>query len=195
MKHELRNFDHLPDQVKGISAKQLTAHFGLYKGYVNKLNEIEEKLSTTDPKAANYSFNEYSELKRREAVAYNGSYLHELYFDNMTAPGQAPGASLKKAIETSFGSWDKWVADVRGGAGSTHGWVVTTFDRQKKRLHNYIMYEHHIGLPVNQEIIMALDCWEHAYMIDYGTSKPQYLDAFFASINWKLLGERFDKCQ
>lgn len=195
MKHEPRNFDHLIKEVDGISEKQLVAHFGLYKGYVNKLNEIEEKLQKVDPKAANYSYNEFSELKRREAVAYNGSFLHELYFENLAAPGQSPSASFKKGIESSFGSWDAWVADVRGSAGSTPGWVVTTFDRVNKRLHNYIMYEHHIGLPVHQEIIMALDCWEHAYMIDYGTSKPQYLDAFFKCVNYKVIGERFDKAQ
>ena len=189
-----RNFDHLLDSLDGLSKKQLLAHFGLYKGYVNKLNEITEKLTTADPKTANYSYNEFSELKRRESVAFNGSYLHELYFENLAAPGQSPAPSFKKAIEESFGSWDRWVADVRGSAGSTPGWVVTTYSRVDKKLHNYLMFEHHIGLPVHQEVVMALDCWEHAYMIDYGTTKPEYLDAFFKNVNWKVLGERFDHC-
>lgn len=190
MKHETKSFDHLLGNLRGISDKQLTAHFGLYKGYVNKLNEIEEKLQSADPKAGNYSFNEFSELKRREAVAFNGSYLHELYFDNLAAPGQSPADNFKAAIEKAFGSWDKWVASTRGTAGSTPGWVLTCYNRIDKTLHNYLLHEHHIGLPVHQDVILALDCWEHAYMVDYGTQKPQYLDAFFDNINWEVVGER-----
>ena len=36
-----------------------------------------------DRTLANYSFGEYSELRRREAVAFNGTYMHELYFENL----------------------------------------------------------------------------------------------------------------
>ena len=58
------------------------------------------------------------------------------------------------------------------------------------KLHNYILFEHHIGLPVHQEVILALDCWEHAYMIDYGTKKPDYLETFLKNVDWKVVGER-----
>jgi Fe-Mn family superoxide dismutase len=193
MQHEAKNFDHLIGQLKGISEPQLKAHFGLYQGYVKKLNEIEDKLASADPKAANYSFNEYSELKRREAVAFNGSYLHQLYFENLAAPGQNANANFKAAAEKSFGSWDRWLADVRGCATSTPGWVVTTLNKVDHKVHNYVMFEHHLHLPVHQEIVMALDCWEHAYMVDYSTAKAKYLDAFMENINWQAVGSRFDK--
>ena len=193
MVHEAKNFDHLLGKLKGISEAQLKAHFGLYQGYVKKLNEIEEKLKTAEPSTGNYSFNEFSELKRREAVAFNGSYLHQLYFENLAAPGQTPAAPFMAAIESSFGSWGRWVAEMRGTAASTPGWVLTTFSHVDKALHNYVVYEHHIGLPAHQEIVLALDCWEHAYMIDYGTAKPKYLDAFLDNVDWKVVGGRFDK--
>jgi Fe-Mn family superoxide dismutase len=193
MQHEAKNFDHLLGKLKGISDAQLKAHFGLYQGYVKKINEIEEKLKSADPTGGNYSFNEYSELKRREAVAFNGSYLHQLYFENLAAPGQTPDANFKAAAEKSFGSWDRWIAETRGAAASTPGWVLTTWNKVDSRLHNYILFEHHLNLPVHQEIILALDCWEHAYMIDYGTAKPKYLDAFLENICWKTVGERFTK--
>ena len=76
MTHEARNFDHLLGKLQGISDNQLKQHFTLYQGYVKKLNEIEDKLGKADRSAANYSFNEYSELKRREPVPFNGTYLH-----------------------------------------------------------------------------------------------------------------------
>ena len=60
-------------------------------------------------------------------------------------------------------------------------------------MHHYVVYEHHIGLPVHQEVILALDCWEHAFMIDYGTKKAAYLDAFISNIDWDTVNERFAK--
>jgi Fe-Mn family superoxide dismutase len=193
MKHEAKNFDALSGHLDGISDAQLKAHLGLYQGYVNKLNEIEDKLRGADPKGGNYSFNEYSELKRREAVAFNGAYLHDLYFSNLAKPGQKADPAFHKAAEKAFGSYEKWVIDTRGAATSTHGWVLTTYNRVDKTLHNYIMYEHHIGLPVHQDVVLALDCWEHAYMVDYATAKAKYLDAFMNNINWQVVGERLDK--
>jgi Fe-Mn family superoxide dismutase len=193
MKHEAKNFDHLVGKLEGISEAQIKAHLGLYQGYVNKLNEIEEKLQNADPKAGNYSYNEFSELKRRESVAFNGTYLHQLYFENLAAPGQKVDSAFEAAAIKSYGSWDKYVAHVKGTAASTPGWVITTYSKVDGTLHTYVMYEHHVGLPVHQEIILALDCWEHAYMIDFGTAKPKYLDAFLSNVNWQVVGERLKK--
>ena len=193
MKHETKNFDHLLGKLDGISEAQLKAHLGLYQGYVNKLNEIEEALKSADPKGGNYSYNAYSELKRREAVAFNGAYLHELYFENLAPAGASPTAEFVAAAEKSFGSMEAWVAHTKGAAASTPGWVLTTYNRVDKSLHNYIMFEHHIGLPVHQDVILALDCWEHAYMVDYSTQKPKYLDAFLKNVNWQVVGERLSR--
>lgn len=195
MKHEAKNFDHLLGQVDGLSEAQLKAHFGLYQGYVNKLNEIEEKLTRTDPALSNYSFGDFSELKRREAVAFNGSYLHEMYFENLAPNRGQVAAGLKTAIETDFGNWSAFEANLKGAAGSTPGWVLLTLSRVDRKLHSYIMFEHHIGLPAHQEIVLALDCWEHAFMIDYGTKKPDYLAAFMKNINWNVVNERFAKAK
>ncbi len=193
MPHEAKNFDHLLGKLAGFSDDLLKDHFGLYKGYVTKLNEIEDKLGKADRSAANYSYNEYSELKRRECVPLNGTYLHELYFENLAAGGSAPSEALKSAAAAGFGTWDDYVKDCRAAAGSTPGWVITTYSRIDQKLHNYIMFEHHMNWPVYQEPIMALDCWEHAFMRDYGTKKPAYLDAFFKNVSWAVADARLAK--
>lgn len=190
MTHQTRDFSALLGQLDGISDAQLEAHFGLYAGYVKKLNEIEEKLISADRSATNYSFGEYSELKRREVVAFNGTYLHELYFENLGG-GSEPSPELKAAIESAFGSMEDWEADIKAAAASTPGWVLLTWNEKDQSLHHYIMYEHHIGLPVHQRPILALDCWEHAFMIDYGTKKGDYLAAFVKNVNWDVVNERF----
>ena len=191
MAHVAKDFTSLKGQLDGFSDKQLDAHLFLYGGYVAKLNEIEEKLKTADRSKANYSFNEYSELKRRECTAFNGTYLHQLYFENLAAKGGTPADGIQKAAIAAFGSWDAYIADLKGSAGSTPGWVLTTRSKIDGQLHNYIMYEHHIGLPAHQEIVLALDCWEHAFFIDFGVKKADYVAAFLKNVNWNEVNKRF----
>lgn len=191
MPHVAKDFSHLKGSLAGFSDKQLDAHLFLYGGYVAKLNEIEEKLKAADRSKANYSFNEYSELKRREAVAFNGTYLHQVYFENLSGRGGQPSDALKAAVTAAFGSWDAYVADVKGSAASTPGWVLTTRNRVDGAIHNYIMYEHHIGLPAHQDILLALDCWEHAFFIDFGVKKADYLAAFLQNVDWNVVNQRF----
>ena len=192
MEHKAKDFSHLLGKLPGFSEKMLTAHFTLYQGYVKKLNEIEQKLGTVDKALANYSFGEFSELKRREAVAFNGSYLHELYFEAMNSNKTEASVALKKAVDDSFGTWENMVKDMKATAGSTPGWVLLTYNKVDKKLHTYILFEHHIGLPAHQEIILALDCWEHAFMIDYGIGKADYLTAFFNVVDWHQVCKRLE---
>lgn len=191
MTHIAQDFSNLLGTLEGISDEQLQAHFGLYQGYVKKLNEIESKLETVDRSLTNYSYGDFSELKRREAVAFNGTYLHQLYFENLSGDESAPSEALKGAIEAQFGSVEKWEADLRASAASTPGWVLLTRSKVDGSLHHYVIYEHHVGLPVHQEVLLALDCWEHAFMIDYGTKKAEYLNAFVSNVNWNAVNERF----
>lgn len=191
MQHTAKDFTHLLGKLEGISENQLKAHFGLYQGYVNKLNEIEEKLKTADRSKSNYSFGEYSELKRREAVAFNGTYLHQLYFENLSGDPSEASDALKAELEKCFGGMEAFEQDMKASALSTPGWVLLTWNRIDQSLHHYIMFEHHVGLPTFQEIILALDCWEHAFMIDYGTNKADYLAAFTKNIDWNTVNERF----
>lgn len=192
MSHQPRNFDPLvQDCAAFLSENQLKAHFMLYQGYVKKLNEIEEKLAKADRTSANYSFGEYSELRRREPVAYNGTVLHELYFEGLSKPGQTPPDLFKSLVTESFGSFDAWAADVRAIVGSGHGWCLTTYDAHFGKIRNgFIQGEHHVGLLPNQTVLLAVDAWEHAYFMDYGTRKPDYLAGVLQHIHWQVIAQR-----
>ena len=196
MQHNVKDFTKLLEEVmiKGLTPKQIKAHLGLYEGYVKKLNEIQTKLTELrnqldhDPeilqKNANFSYGSYSELKRREIVAYNGSYLHQAYFENME-PVNEPDDQFKSAVKSAFGSLDKWKAETKADAASTPGWVLVTVDHVSGKLHNWIIHEHSINVPaIAQDLVMALDCWEHAYAIDYGTDKGTYVKVFLDNINF-----------
>jgi len=192
MAKEIRSFKHLLGNLKGISDAQLEAHFGLYEGYVKKLNEIEEKLEKSDRSASNYSFGEFSELKRRHAVPYNGTYLHEMYFDNLVAKGE-PGEAFKKLVTESFGSMDNWKTDVKATGLAVPGWVITCLESHTGKLRNVQIMEHHIGFPVNHVPLLVLDTWEHAFFLDHKANRGAYVDVFFNNINWDVVNQRVVK--
>ena len=89
-------------------------------------------------------------------------------FENLTAsPGKMPD-SLEKALVVSFGSIEEYIKDLKASAGSTPGWVLTTKNKMDGKLHNYIMFEHHIGLPAHQGVGDIEDN-EHQEEDDQGT--------------------------
>lgn len=189
MAREPKNFDHLlGGNAKGLSDAQLKAHFTLYQGYVKKLNEIREKLGTADRSAPNYSFNEYSELKRREPVAYNGTVLHEIYFGNIGNGSTQPDERTKALITSSFGSFDDWLADAKACLMSAHGWLVTIYDYNDGKLYNNLVRtEHDVGLFANVHVMLAVDAWEHAYFLDYQTKKADYVANVLSGLNWNTI--------
>lgn len=189
MAREPKNFDHLlGGNAKGLSDTQLKAHFTLYQGYVKKLNEIRERLGTADRSAPNYSFNEYSELKRREPVAYNGTVLHEIYFGNIGNGSTQPDEHARNLITSSFGSFDSWLADAKACLMSAHGWLVTVYDYSDGKLHNdLIRTEHDVGLFANVHVMLAVDAWEHAYFFDYQTKKADYVANVLSGLNWTVI--------
>ena len=190
MAYTAKNYDHLKGgAVKGLSDAQLDAHFTLYKGYITKLNEIEEKLATADNSKSNYSFNEYSELKRRQAVAFNGSFLHELYFENLGADATV-SAGLQAALDAAGGK-EKVLTDLKAAAMCGPGWAMLTRSRRDGKLHTWFFAEHHLGVPIEQDLLVILDSWEHAFMIDFGIARAKYLDAFVENIKWSEVSKRF----
>ncbi|MCK4579692.1 MAG: hypothetical protein KAU50_12940 [Candidatus Marinimicrobia bacterium] len=190
MEHKARDFNYLLGSLEGISDKQLKAHFELYKGYVARLNLMEAELKTTDKSHTNYSWGHWSELKRREAVAFNGAYLHQLYFENLQSKG-APCSELIAAIDEAFGSYNDFLVDMKSTALCTIGWVVVTKSRVDNILHTYLLTEHHTGFPVLQDVVLILDSYEHAFAIDYGINRGAYIDAFINNINWDVVNARY----
>jgi superoxide dismutase, Fe-Mn family len=193
MAKEIKSYKHLLGKLDGISDTQLEAHFGLYEGYVRKLNEIEEKLTKTDRGLTNYSFGEYAELKRRYAVPYNGAFLHELYFDNLGNGGTTPSPQFEKLVYDAFGGMDAWKADAKATGLAVPGWVITSLDTTTGRLFNLQIMEHHIGYTLNMIPLMIMDTWEHAFFVDYKANRGAYIDAFFKNVNWGVVNERTAK--
>ncbi len=190
-----KDYSHLLGNLPGMSEKQLQNHFELYKGYVKKVNEIEEKLASVDAASANYSYGEVSELLRRRPVAYNGVILHELFFENLSSRATTASSELKDELNREFGSFENWFAQAKAGLISEPGWVLLTRSREDGSLRNVLLSQHHVGLLPDQDILLSLDGWEHAYMIDYGVKKTDYISAIARLINWDVVTKRWEASQ
>jgi Fe-Mn family superoxide dismutase len=175
----------------GFSDALLKNHFTLYQGYVTNTNkelEILEQLLKEGKSASP----EYAELKRRLGWEFNGMRLHEYYFENLggNEPLDAEGRLGKKMVE-SFGSIDAWEKDFRAtGAMRGIGWAVLYQDPAVNRLINFWINEHDEGHPAGGIPILVMDVFEHAYMLDYGLKRADYIDSIFKNIDWKAAETR-----
>ena len=185
MNYEPKKYDLLLGMT-GFSDQLLKNHFTLYEGYVANTNKVLAlvKEMTETGKA---STPEYAELKRRFGWEYNGMRLHELYFGNMTKGGiklNEDGALAKKII-ADFGSIEQWALDFKStGTMRGIGWVVLAYDTAGDRLFNVWINEHDVGHLAGATPVLVLDVFEHAYMIDYGLKKADYISAFMNAVDW-----------
>ncbi len=187
----------LAGKVKGLSAKQINEHITLYNGYVKKRTEIEQTLRTVNREnSANRTYSPFRSLKIAETYALNGMVLHELYFENISPQITDPrmmGPNTKKFIEASYGSIENFKKDFFDCGGVARGWVVSCYVFDNGRIHNYVLDEHNIDVPMMVIPLLVLDAYEHAYMIDYGIDRPAYLDVFWNHIDWKVIEQRIKK--
>ncbi len=183
-----------PKNLIDISQEQIEQHWKLYKGYVDQVNKLNSELVKLRQEGKGNTL-DYSDRRRRFGFEYNGMVLHEYYFENLDNSKEKPSKELIEAIENSFGSYKNWQDDfIQAGKTRGIGWVVLYLDPETKLLINVFVQDHEVGNIAGFEIILAMDVWEHAYMVDYqATQRPDYIDAFMKNINWKVVNKRFQE--
>lgn len=185
--YETKDFSHLLG-IPGMSDALLNNHFTLYQGYVKNTNALLEKWKTVEAGSA-----EFAELHRRFGWEWNGMRLHELYFGNMTKGGTALGEQgLRQKMDETWGSVENWQKEfVALGAMRGIGWVILAHDKATGKLFNVWINEHDTGHLAGAEPLLVMDVFEHAFMLDYGLKRADYINAFMSSIDWRAAEERF----
>jgi Fe-Mn family superoxide dismutase len=177
--------------MEGFSDTLLKNHFTLYQGYVTNTNKLIETLAqiTREGKTASP---EFAELKRRFGWEFNGMRLHEYYFENLGGKGDLEKeGKLFKKISEDFGSYEAWEKESKGtGTMRGIGWAILYQDNLTRKLFDFWINEHDVGHPAGCAPILILDIFEHAFMIDYGLKRIDYIEAFFKNINWKTVEKR-----
>ena len=180
-------------ELKGISNKTMEEHLGLYAGYVKSFNGICELMGKLMTDEANGPA--LAELQRRLSFEFGGMRLHEYYFAQFEGGANAltAGSALEQKMIEQFGGVEavkkfmKNVALMRGP-----GWAVLYYDKQSGNLMFGFSGEQHQGHFVGLPIVMCIDVWEHAFILDYGaTGRGAYIDAFFKNLNWSVIEKRF----
>lgn len=182
-------------EMEGISKKTIEEHMKLYNGYVTKYNEVNDslsKLTDDDFTKANQSYSLIRELKVELTFAYGGIVNHEMYFGHLGGAGGVPTGKLLAQIEKDFGSFDAYKKDLKATGIAARGWVWTAWNHSEKRLFNYLGDAQNSYPVWDATPVLALDTYEHAYFIDFGSARAGYIDAFFKNIDWSVVGKNFD---
>jgi len=190
MEYVARQFN-IP-QLAGLSQKQMEVHLGLYQGYVKHVNLIRSQI--TELKESETDTYVISELRRRFSFEFDGMRMHEYYFEQFESGAQshADDSALTTAAIEKYGSWDAFIEHVKEVAGTRGiGWVIVYYDPAGRTLHTVFVGDHELGQLAGLPIILAVDLWEHAYMVDYlPAEKMSYVDAFLNNVNWSVVERR-----
>lgn len=189
MQYEAKNFEHLLG-LNGFSDKALTTHFKLYQGYVTNTEKLVQQLKSIDTNTP-----EYAELKRRFGWEFNGMRLHEYHFEAMTKEFKSldNNSPLYQKIAEDFGSFEAWETDFKATAAMRGiGWAILYYDKSANRLFNVWVNEHDLGHLAGATLLLNLDIFEHAFVIDYVTDRASYIDSFINTIDWEVVSQRFD---
>jgi len=180
--------------LEGISDESVKQHIGLYEGYVKNFmgicTLIGDLMQDSEKNA-----HALSELQRRLGFEFDGMRLHEYYFSQFEG-GSVPmsqESAFAKAIAKQWGSSEmlpKLMKNVGGMRGP--GWAILYLDPSTGIFQMAFVGEQHQGHFVGLPVILALDVWEHAFLLDYGAQgKGKYIDAFFKNLNWDVVEKRF----
>lgn len=191
--YEAKDFHHLLG-MEGFSDALLRNHFELYQGYVKNANALLSEFEAIG-RENRRGTPAFAELRRRFGWEWNGMRLHELYFGNLSkSPAALPeGSRLSRLLAEQFGGIEGWTREVEAMGGVRGiGWVVTSYDAATGRLLNVWINEHDQGHLAGAVPIVVMDVFEHAYMIDYGVKKADYVRAFLRHLDWGAAAARLE---
>jgi Fe-Mn family superoxide dismutase len=181
-------------QLDGISQKSVEEHLGLYQGYVKNFNAM-SALMPEYAKDSEKNAHALSELIRRRSFEFGGMRLHELYFAQFEGGAKTldPASPLAQALVKDYMKAEhlepymKGIGNMRGP-----GWALLYWDKEAGQFLAGFSGEQHQGHFATLPVVLALDVWEHAYLLDHGAAgKAKYLDAFFKNLNWGVIESRF----
>lgn len=193
MKHELPQLSYAADALASvISPKTMEYHYGKHhQAYVNNLNNLIQ-----GTRFENASLEEI--IKEADGGIFNNGaqvWNHTFYFESFSAsPKSKPEGELLATIEIAFGSFDEFKSRFSTAAvtlfGSGWAWLVIDTDGKLA-----ITQESNAGNPIrkNQKPLLTCDVWEHAYYLDYQNRRPDYVQAFWNILDWKVIEDRFRK--
>lgn len=125
-----------------------------------------------------------------------GHHNHLLFWESMKPGGaKEPDGRLAEAINSTFGSFNDFKAQLTEAAlnrfGSGWGWLV----KNGQSLEVYSTANQDSPLMEGRTPLLGVDVWEHAYYLKYQNRRPEYLEAWWHTVNWDVIASRLDSKQ
>jgi Fe-Mn family superoxide dismutase len=183
-----------------IDARTMEIHHSKHHaGYVNNLNKALEGQAALQNKAVEELLSDLSAIPEsiRTAVRNNGGghYNHSMFWPSMAANGGGePMGSLASSIAKTFGGFDVFKEQFSKAAatrfGSGWAWLVLNASGELS-----VMSTANQDNPVSEGMkpVVGLDVWEHAYYLKYQNRRADYIAAWWNVVNWKTVGELFER--
>ena len=176
--------------VPYISEETLEFHHGKHhQTYVTNLNNLVPGTEFADLSLEEIILKSSGPIFNNAAQVWN----HTFYWNSLTPNGGGePTGVLADAINTAFGSFEKFKEEFSKCAVTTFGsgwaWLVKNADGSLA-----LVSTSNAGCPLTtgQTPLLTCDVWEHAYYIDYRNARPAYLEAFWALVNWDFAAANF----
>jgi Fe-Mn family superoxide dismutase len=169
--------------------------------YVNNLNAALKEQPDLQAKSAEQLIRDIESVPEniRTAVRNNGGghLNHTLFWEIMTPGGpSAPSGDLAQAIQTAFGGVDQLKAAINdAGAkrfGSGWAWLVSD---GAGTLSVISTPNQDSPLMEGKTPVLGVDVWEHAYYLNYQNRRPDYLSAWWNTVNWDKVAENYAKAK
>jgi Fe-Mn family superoxide dismutase len=202
MAHELPALPYSFDALEPhIDARTMEIHHDKHHAaYVANLNKALDGNGDLEAKSIIELLSDLSSVPEgiRGAVRNNGGghFNHTLFWDIMKpGGGDAPSGELGDAINAAFGSSDELKSKLSNAAitrfGSGWGWLYVKNGALE------------IGSTPNQDSpvmeggkpVLGIDVWEHAYYLHYQNRRPDYVSAWWNTVNWEQVAENFQKAK
>jgi Fe-Mn family superoxide dismutase len=184
-----------------IDAETMKIHHDKHHtAYVTNLNAAIEKhpeLGKHAPEDLLRNLNGVPEDIRTAVRNNAGGHVNHTMFWTIMKPkgGGEPSGKLGEQITTDFGSFDAFKKQFNETTakqfGSGWGWLVWEGGKLK------IVTTPNQDSPLSQGLypILGNDVWEHAYYLKYQNKRPDYLAAWWNTVNWEEIAKRFEKAR
>lgn len=180
-----------------ISRQTLELHHGAHhKAYIDKTNEAIKGTPLAD--ADLNTIVKQAAIRRDEVLFDNAAqaWNHGFYWNSLAPDGTRPDAALARAIERDFGSLENLGKKIEEAAvqhfGSGWAWLVARGDGL------VVLSTHDAETPLigNDNPLLTIDVWEHAYYLDVQNRRPEYVKSVVAErLNWAFASENFARTE
>lgn len=180
-----------------ISAQTLEFHHGKHhQSYVTNLNGMVKDTPLASHGLDDIITSTFGDSSK-VGVFNNAAQVwnHTFFWHGMKAGGGgAPKGDVAAAIDSSFGSLDKFKEEFKTACtsqfGSGWGWLVA--DNGKLAVMKTLNAEN--PMAHGKTALLTCDVWEHAYYLDYQNRRPDFVQAFMDNlINWDFVAENMAK--